>query len=455
MDRDEVKIQIKTALDSLGSDQAKKVMQELQAEAKGTGNEGAAGLAKFGSGVKGVTSSLKVLRSVMAGFGMLAFIKVIGDAVRKVDEFISAKKRMSEQIQAQNDANAAQHLLDIYSKIKEALQQTNEEIDRANSLEDRRLENARKLEDAQMRLAEENEVGALDAKDPDRAEKEKAIRARFAARRGEVTADRAEDDIEREASRKEESANADDSAIAELKEYIQELRQGWTSAREKGQRAQSNVTVWNRIVGRADSYQDMANAHHAKANDIADQMMAVMKDVQERERRAAQSRQDAAIIREGAQAVRVNERADGMVSARATREADEAVAKKETDRDARQQAQAEQERIRKQTAEQQERINTAKMQEAAAKSDLDFFDRDKRNVTTTNTRQRDAARAPLDKAYKDAVSERQNAERTLAQYMESNKDYLKGLTSLARDNKADIDKLKSRLNASGVDAASD
>jgi hypothetical protein len=185
-----------------------------------------------------------------------------------MDEMVSVKKRLSEEIQKQNDANAVQRLLDIFTKIKETIRQTEKEIEHTNSLEDKRLANARKLEDANLRLDEEKEVGVLAADDPDREKKEKAIRARY-----------------------------------------------------------------------------------------------------------------------------------------------------------------------------------------EAKSDLEAFD--KRTKGTTNTKQRDAARAPLEQAHRDFASARQGTERELAQYMTANKEYLQGITALARDNKAEINQMKSRLAAMSCDASGD
>ena len=262
---DEVKIQIKTAQDSLGADQAKQVIKEIQQEAESAGSKGKAGMDKFRESTKGLTTAMKALRSVMVGFGAIGFVKMLGDGVRKLDEMVSAKKRLSEQMQSQNDANAAQRLLDIYGKINEELKKANDELAHTNSLEDRRLENARKLEDAQMRLGEEREVDALNASDPDRAEKERAIRARYATKRGGLSGGRAEDDIERGARRKEEVAAADEKAIVELKEHIKELTESFKSETGKAERAQSQAgDRWSYLRGTSKTYQDIGAGHSGR-----------------------------------------------------------------------------------------------------------------------------------------------------------------------------------------------
>ena len=451
---EEVKIKIKTALDALGAEQAKKVLKEVQAEAEGAGSKGKAGLDRFRDSTGGVTAAMKALRSVMAGLGIAGFISSLAVGVRKIDEFISAKKRMTEEIQKQNDASAAQRLLEIYEKIKGAIKQANEELAYTNELEDKRLANARKLEDANLRLAEEKEIEALSADDPDRGLKEKAIRARYAQRRGQLEGAREEEDIGRDAARKEQAAAEDQKAIDELSSVIKELTAAMKEQQERGAKAQGMAgRTSSHILGRSSGYQSLADSHRANTDAIFGQIKDAYGQIGEREKSRDRNRAEAGVAREALQAVGADAKATEIASARNVGAADEGIAKAERDRVAAKEAAAEKKRIEKNLAKLQERVNQAQLDEAEKKSDLDAFD--KRTKGTTNTRQRDAARAPLEQAWKDSAQTRQTFEREFAQYLAANKDYMREATTLIRSAKKEIDKQNSRLAAGSCDASGD
>jgi len=443
-DKDEVKIQIKTALDSLGADQAKQVLKELQQEAEGAGSKGKAGMDKFGTGIKGVTTQMKALRTVMAGLGIIGFVKMLGDGVRKVDEMVNAKKRLSEQIQSQNDANAAQRLLDIYGKINEELKKANDELAHTNGLEDKRLENARKLEDAQMRVAEEREVDALGADDPDRAEKEKAIRARYAAKRGEAGAGRAEADIEREAKRMDDAAAADRKALAENENYYKELNSARLSEIDKRDRAQGNVSIWNKARGISGMYQEIAEGHSASAGKLADKQIEVLNKMDELKKSIERNTAGAAVAREGMAAAKTDAEASRMVSTRNVNTADASVSRKATEREEAMEAEAKWKRAEKAAADQQRVVDKARIAAGSARANREAFDSDRVNATTRNTRDRDARRAkPLadEKAADEAL---EAALRGFELSVETMKRY-----------KRDFDKVSGRLKNMNLDAAGD
>ncbi|MCL1922044.1 MAG: hypothetical protein FWG50_13400 [Kiritimatiellaeota bacterium] len=132
--KDEVKIQIKTLLDSVGAVEAKKVIKEIQQETEKAGAKGKGAFDRFRESISGTASAAKVLRTVLGGLGVIALISQIGSLIGKIGEAVNAKRRMSAEIQAQNDAAAVAKTAEAYDKLREGIAKSNDELKNANTL---------------------------------------------------------------------------------------------------------------------------------------------------------------------------------------------------------------------------------------------------------------------------------------------------------------------------------
>ncbi|MCL2103444.1 MAG: hypothetical protein FWH21_00075 [Kiritimatiellaeota bacterium] len=462
MDKDEVKIQIKTVLDSLGADQAKAVLKELQAEAEGAGSKGKAGLDRFRDSTRGVTTAMRALRTVLGGLGIIALISQIAQMAGKIHDLVTGTDEYAKAAKKAAEAADFEKMASGYEKVKTIITETANELNRLNEIEDLRLDAARKMEDAQLKLAEEREVEALAADDPDRGLKEKTIRERYSLQRAGNDGLRAMEDSDNrqrrlleEAAREQDAVNRRDAERAGLSHearvygYMAEGSEGV----EETYRKYNKRSLGLFFGGSLKETQEASRGYREKEQTLNAKIDEIDKQNEASRRNIEQLTEKASIEAGGKRSIEISDQASGIVSARNVRVADEGVAKAERDRAAAREAAAEKERIEKRIAEQQERVRRSRLTEEEARLNLEDFD--KRNARTTNTRQRDAARAPLEQAHKDSASARQAAERELAQYMAANKEYLQGVTALARDGKREIEKLKSRLAAGSCDAAGD
>jgi len=396
-DHDEVKIKIKTILDSLGADQAKQILKEIQKEAEGVGGKGRSAFGKFRESLSGTAAAAKYLRHVLNGLGVIAVIATLAKMVGKINEVINARKKMTAEIQSQNDAQAVAKITEAYDRLKERIAEANEELKHANGLENMRLENARKLEDARLRAEEEAEVDALGRADPDRAEKERAIRARYAQRRGEVSGARSEEDIEREALRKEQRIAQIKEQTGRMDEMDREDRQARSARQDLADRAFQGAKGW----GFGDLF-------------------------------AGGSQKRAMMMEEG-------QRHAGMAGAHAS-----AILARGKDREEAKEAEARYEQSRKIHAEQGRKADRASADADRSAAALSAFDSSRWARTTTNTAQRDAQRAPMAEAAKQTDATLQAALRALEMTAETMKRY-----------EREFNQVKSRLKAAGVDSYSD
>ena len=442
---DEVRIDINTKVDPSGADAAGKAVEDVGKKSKKAGTEGKTGLDKLRASTSGLTTAMKTLRTVMMGFGIIGFIKMAADAVRKLDEMVNARKRLSQEIQSQNDENATNRLLDVYKQITEEINKANEAREAANSLEDKQLASVRKLEDAQLRLGEEKEVQALDSNDPDRALKEQQIRARYAATRERTSSTREGEDIEREATRKEAQAAADTAALEENTAAIRELQAAFTTQSAKATQAQGQATgLWSHLTGRKELYQNISAGHAANSAQIADQLRTAHAEQTRLQQSRDRNIQEAAIARQSLGAVTLNNQATDIIGTRNIATADNATAKAHRDREEARQAQANAADAKARTEAQQRRAQDAQNAQHTAMTTRDAFDNDRRNATTTNRTDRDNRRAPLEEAVKQTET---TTQREIA--------LLQQLTASQKKLEQEAKRLQSRLTASSCDAATD
>lgn len=191
--------------DLSGGAQTEKQLEAVRNKAKQLEKDGTASVGKVTGAVGGLHKACGLLRNILTGFGVVGVFTALAAAVGKVkDSFGAAKKEAEELEKAKTKAahkEAVEALAKSYETLGEAMRKAGEAMQRANELEDIATKNARALEDAQLDLAEQKELAAVDANDPEAAEKRAAISARYAERRGGLTAQRSREDLASEQNR--------------------------------------------------------------------------------------------------------------------------------------------------------------------------------------------------------------------------------------------------------------
>ena len=208
----DTKITVGLEADLSGGVQTEKQLDQLRKKAKQMGNESSNALGQVQQAAGKLQKSIGFLRSALTGFGAVGAIMGLVGAINKVREsFGAAKKEADELEKARQNFSHTQDveaLAKSYEQLALATQKAADATKHANEMQDIATKNARALEDAQMDLAEQKELSAVDASDPAAAEKRAAISASYAARRGILATSRSREDIDAERNRLAAEAGA-------------------------------------------------------------------------------------------------------------------------------------------------------------------------------------------------------------------------------------------------------
>ena len=219
---------IKLGLDAdlSGGVQTEKQLEKVRAQAKKLEQETKSGGASLEQSFGKATKAVGLFRKALGLFGAVAAINAVVSAIGKVKEsFGNAKKEAEEFADAREMAGlkaGVEALAKSYEALGRAIGEASEKLKRANELQDIATKNARALEDAQMDLAEQKELSAIDASDPAAAEKRAAISARYAARRGVLASSRSREDIDAERNRLSREAGSKRAAAGKINSSLEE-----------------------------------------------------------------------------------------------------------------------------------------------------------------------------------------------------------------------------------------
>lgn len=205
-------IKVGMEADLSGGMQTEKQLDRLKAKSRELGKEGASAGANMTAAFGKVSRAASMFQKVLTGFGIAGAFAGIIAAIDKIRaSFGSAKKEAEAFAAAKAKAEhkeAVDALAKSYEALAEATRNAAEAAKHANEMTDIAVKNARELEDAQLDLAEQQELAAVDASDPAANELRAQISARYASRRGRLTASRGREDIMRERARLQDEADA-------------------------------------------------------------------------------------------------------------------------------------------------------------------------------------------------------------------------------------------------------
>lgn len=286
----EVNVRLRVTAENGGVAKSTEGLKRVGSAAKKTAAESKTAFAQANASVGGLTRALGLLRGALTGFGGVAFAASFVEGFRKIrdsfrksneeaDRFAAAAKKAADQ-------KAVDDLAKSYDALAKSIAAASAAREHDNEIADIELRNKRALEDANLDLAEQNELDAVDGSDPAADEARAEIRARYAERRGNLAADRERFDGVRERERLRAGADArradagkieaataeDDRLIAAARGRANEARNRAYGTNEKdnngfwdlvGHNAKSLVTLnWGRIN---DTRTEAGDAERAKA----------------------------------------------------------------------------------------------------------------------------------------------------------------------------------------------
>ena len=351
--------------DLSGGVQTEKQLEAMRRKAAQLGKDGSASVGKVTGAIGGLQKACGMLRNVLAGFGLVGVFTALAAAVGKVKDSFGAAKKEAEALAKEKDKaahkEAVEALAKSYETLGESMRKASEAMQRANELEDIATRNARALEDAQLDLAKQKELAAIDANDPAAAEKRAQIEANYAERRGHLTAARSREDLAKESNRlmaeagaKRTSAARIESAVKDDDKVIEDVRRRLVDARTRSKvdNAEDRGGFWEHLGGNAknivtlnwgqvgESRTEAGDAIRKEAKTEAEQLEAELKQLKEQReaklKQAADLRAEAEHMDEragaiyaGQKAIDVREDATAIETRRGVVSADNALDKKE------------------------------------------------------------------------------------------------------------------------------
>ena len=230
-------VKLKLDADLTGGLQTEKQYDRLKAKAAKLGKDSSASVGEVTSAFGRLRGAMGLVKNVLTGFGVVGVFTALAAAVGKVKDSFGAAKKEAEALAKEKDKaahkEAVEALAKSYETLGESMRKASEAMQRANELEDIATRNARALEDAQLDLAKQKELAAIDANDPAAAEKRAQIEANYAERRGHLTAARSREDLARESNRLMAEAGAKRTSAGRIEKEAEEYDRLIESAQKR------------------------------------------------------------------------------------------------------------------------------------------------------------------------------------------------------------------------------
>lgn len=217
-------IKLKSVNDGKGAQDAKKNLKEVGDEAERTAERTKAANAKAESSfsglskaISGVQRAMGVLRNVVTGFGIVGVVMTLVSWFQKLHEWISASskeaKRLREEANLSGVVKNVQEAEAGQRAFNDQIRQTLKLMDEENAKADAQTSRRRSVEDAKLKLEEEQALSGVE--DPS---ERRRIQNDFARRRAEVKLARAQEDESVAGRRASEKVTAQEVAVYKAQE---------------------------------------------------------------------------------------------------------------------------------------------------------------------------------------------------------------------------------------------
>ncbi len=217
-------IKLKSVNDGKGANDAKKGLKEVGDEAERTAARTASANAKasasFGTlqkGIAGVRRAMSLLNAALTGFGIIGMITTVVAGFQKLHEWISASskeaKRLREEANLSAVVKSVQEAEAGQRAFNDQIRQTLKLMDEENAKADAQTSRRRSVEDAKLKLEEEQALSGVE--DPS---ERRRIQNDFARRRAEIKLSRAQEDESVAGRRASAKVRAQEVAVARAQE---------------------------------------------------------------------------------------------------------------------------------------------------------------------------------------------------------------------------------------------
>ena len=194
-------------------------------------NDAKNGFAGLENSINSVSRKAEVLGKIMRGLGFIAIIQqavAIYETIRdRINAVSEAAKKLDEQQAEKKSVKALEDQKTAWDNLKTSIAAVNAQLARRAELESIAKGGERGIEDARSLVSEQTDLAGIAFDDPERKEKEDAVRARYARSRAITAASRTKDDalIKRqnlgiEAETKNAAAASIDEKAAETEKQL-------------------------------------------------------------------------------------------------------------------------------------------------------------------------------------------------------------------------------------------
>lgn len=322
-----------------------------------------AGFAGLEKGINSVAQKAELLGKVMRGLGYIAIVQQAISLYNSLRDRMNAAKEAAEKLADQQaDAKAKQAIEDqktAYDNLKNSMAALNAELARKAELEAISQGGARGIEDARSLVSEQTELSGISFDDPERKEKEDAVRAKYARQRAITSASREKEDavlarqrFGAEAETKDKAALSVDEQASETERLLEAQRAQQKHWRTMAQKSMSWGSFYDNIRYHGPEEKPSVETPESKAfaakAEAAEKRAAELEKLWEDQRKnaaslrteAEQSRGKAAATYGVVTAADIKVNAADMEGSRNVRSADYAVDAARTDRETKTRAQA-------------------------------------------------------------------------------------------------------------------
>ncbi len=327
-----VNIGIKINADDSGAKKAEASLKGVAATAKKSAASTAGDLDRVQASVGKISGAFGALKNALTGFGIGAVVGSIFGSVNRITESFGASKKAAEDFAA-IQAKLAQEkgiasLATDYSKMSDAIAKAADAQNHALEMLDLEVAGRRRLANAKMNAAKEDEMAALDASAKDYAEQLDRVEKKYAAIKASQDAGNAAEDLvlsrqkmNAKADQYDQQAAAQDKATsaidAQIRQAKREKSKAEIDAQSINESDKSGVVDaigktlmqlfsgdWGRMSGATTAEGDAAR------REAAQEAAEAEKKIQQLEEQKRQSEEKAAALR--TEAAQTRERADAL-----------------------------------------------------------------------------------------------------------------------------------------------
>lgn len=318
----EVSVKLRITAEDGGVAKAKQGLKHVEDAAKG-------GFERMQAGVGRVSGAFGALRNVLAGFGIGGVVMAVTGGLARIAGSFGAAKKSAEEFRAVQarlaEDKAIAGLANDYARLTDAVAAASAAESHQLEMIDIEVANRRKLAEAKLEAAKEDEIAGLDTSAGDYGERLAAIEKKYAAIRAAQTASDAKEDIvlgrqkvNAQADQADAQAGAQDAATKAVQAKISAARRAKSAAEVEAVALNGNDKTgaasavgktlgqlftgdWGRLAGAKTAEGDeVRKAAAERAAQYERQIQQLEEEKRRSEAKAAELRKEAGRLREKA-----------------------------------------------------------------------------------------------------------------------------------------------------------